>query len=58
MSAAMDRAGWRPGSALYGEVLEFLYREADLLDNNRYSGGRGHGDHRTRPAAPNRRFAP
>ena len=37
MSAAMDRAAWRPGSALYGEVLEFLYREADLLDNSRYS---------------------
>jgi 3-phenylpropionate/cinnamic acid dioxygenase small subunit len=36
MSAA-DRSGCRPGSALYGEVLEFLYREADLLDNNRYS---------------------
>jgi len=37
MSAAADRAGCRPGSVLYGEVLEFLYREAALLDNNRYS---------------------
>ena len=37
MSAAADRSGCRPGSVLYGEVLEFLYREADLLDSNRYS---------------------
>jgi 3-phenylpropionate/cinnamic acid dioxygenase small subunit len=27
----------RPGSALYGEIVEFLYREADLLDCNRFS---------------------
>ena len=27
----------RPGSPLYGEVLEFLYREAELLDSNRYA---------------------
>ena len=26
-----------PGTALYGEFLEFLYREADLLDRNRFS---------------------
>lgn len=37
MNAAVDRGDWRPGSALYGEVLEFLYREAELLDSNRYS---------------------
>ena len=27
----------RPGTALYGEIVEFLYREADLLDSNRFS---------------------
>ena len=27
----------RPGSALYGEIAEFLYREADMLDSNRFS---------------------
>jgi len=37
MNAALDRSDWRPGGALYGEVLEFLYREAELLDSNRYS---------------------
>ena len=37
MNAAIDRSDWRPGSALYGEVLEFLYREAELLDSSRYS---------------------
>jgi 3-phenylpropionate/cinnamic acid dioxygenase small subunit len=39
MNAAVDRnaSDWRPGGALYGEVLEFLYREAELLDSNRYS---------------------
>jgi hypothetical protein len=39
MNAAVDRSAsdWRPGGALYGEVLEFLYREAELLDSNRYS---------------------
>jgi 3-phenylpropionate/cinnamic acid dioxygenase small subunit len=26
-----------PGTPLYGEILEFLYREADLLDCNRFS---------------------
>ncbi len=26
-----------PGTALYGEIVEFLYREADLLDGNRFS---------------------
>jgi len=25
-----------PGSVLYGEIVEFLYREADLLDSNRF----------------------
>ena len=39
MNAAVDRnaSDWRPGGALYGEVLEFLYQEAELLDSNRYS---------------------
>ena len=37
MNAVVDRIECRPGSSLYGEVLEFLYREADLLDSNRYS---------------------
>ena len=39
MNAAVDPSAsdWRPGGALYGEVLEFLYREAELLDSNRYS---------------------
>jgi 3-phenylpropionate/cinnamic acid dioxygenase small subunit len=27
----------RPGTALYGEIVEFLYREADLLDSSRFS---------------------
>ena len=27
----------RAGSAVYGEILEFLYREADLLDSNRFA---------------------
>ncbi len=27
----------RPGTALYGEIVEFLYREAELLDSNRFS---------------------
>lgn len=26
-----------PASAVYGEILEFLYREAELLDTNRFS---------------------
>jgi PAH dioxygenase small subunit len=26
-----------PGSPFYGEVVEFLYREAELLDSNRFS---------------------
>jgi 3-phenylpropionate/cinnamic acid dioxygenase small subunit len=26
-----------PGTALYGEIVEFLYREADLLDSSRFS---------------------
>jgi 3-phenylpropionate/cinnamic acid dioxygenase small subunit len=39
MNAVVERnaSDWRPGGALYGEVLEFLYREAELLDSNRYS---------------------
>jgi 3-phenylpropionate/cinnamic acid dioxygenase small subunit len=27
----------RAGGALYGEILEFLYREAELLDSNRFA---------------------
>lgn len=27
----------RPGTALYGEIVEFLYREAELLDSSRFS---------------------
>jgi 3-phenylpropionate/cinnamic acid dioxygenase small subunit len=27
----------RPGGAIYAEVLEFMYREADLLDGHRYA---------------------
>jgi 3-phenylpropionate/cinnamic acid dioxygenase small subunit len=26
-----------PGTALYGEIVEFLYREAELLDSSRFS---------------------
>jgi len=26
-----------PGTALYGEILEFLYREAEMLDSSRFS---------------------
>jgi 3-phenylpropionate/cinnamic acid dioxygenase small subunit len=37
MSAALASTDWRPGGIPYGEVLEFLYREAELLDGNRYS---------------------
>jgi 3-phenylpropionate/cinnamic acid dioxygenase small subunit len=38
-AAALSAAasGLSPGTALYGEILEFLYREADLLDSNRFS---------------------
>jgi len=38
-SIASQRAAveCRAGSPLYGEVLEFLYREAELLDSNRYA---------------------
>ena len=31
MNAVLDRRDWRPGGAMYGEVLEFLYGEAELL---------------------------
>jgi 3-phenylpropionate/cinnamic acid dioxygenase small subunit len=30
-------SGCSPGTVLYGEFLEFLYREAELLDCNRFS---------------------
>jgi PAH dioxygenase small subunit len=30
-------SGCSPGTALYGEILEFLYREAEMLDGNRFS---------------------
>lgn len=40
MSAAMASEALeqcRPGTTLYGEIVEFLYREADLLDSSRFS---------------------
>jgi PAH dioxygenase small subunit len=33
---ALAAADCAPGSVLYGEIVEFLYREADLLDSNRF----------------------
>ena len=30
-------ADYAPGTALYGEIVEFLYREAELLDENRFA---------------------
>lgn len=39
MSAAVQserNLDYRPGGVLYGEIVEFLYREADMLDNNRF----------------------
>ena len=35
-SAHAAAASCMPGTPLYGEVVEFLYREADLLDTYRY----------------------
>lgn len=35
-NSALVAADCAPGSALYGEIVEFLYREADLLDTNRF----------------------
>jgi 3-phenylpropionate/cinnamic acid dioxygenase small subunit len=32
----LSAADCAPGSALYGEIVEFLYREAELLDENRF----------------------
>ncbi len=37
MMAAAAPATCAPGTPLYGEVVEFLYREADLLDTYRFS---------------------
>ena len=40
MSAAVSTEPFeqsRPGTALYGEIVEFLYREAELLDSSRFS---------------------
>jgi len=34
--SARVAADCAPGSALYGEIVEFLYREAELLDSNRF----------------------
>lgn len=36
-SAAAAAEQCSPGTRLYGEILEFLYREAELLDGNRFS---------------------
>lgn len=36
-AAATAPLACAPGTPLYGEVIEFLYREADLLDTNRFS---------------------
>jgi PAH dioxygenase small subunit len=35
-NSAFVAANCGPGSALYGEIVEFLYREAELLDSNRF----------------------
>jgi 3-phenylpropionate/cinnamic acid dioxygenase small subunit len=35
--APASAASCAPGSPLYGEVIEFLYREADMLDSYRFS---------------------
>jgi 3-phenylpropionate/cinnamic acid dioxygenase small subunit len=34
--AGAPAAACAPGTALYGEILEFLYREAAFLDNNEF----------------------
>ena len=34
--SALVAADCAPGSVLYGEIVEFLYREAELLDSNRF----------------------
>ena len=34
--AAHKAAVCAPGSVLYGEIVEFLYREAEFLDSNRF----------------------
>jgi PAH dioxygenase small subunit len=33
----LDPLDCTPGSRFYGEIVEFLYREAELLDSNRFS---------------------
>ncbi len=34
--SSLIAADCAPGSVLYGEIVEFLYREAELLDSNRF----------------------
>jgi 3-phenylpropionate/cinnamic acid dioxygenase small subunit len=36
-AAAAASAICAPGTALYGEIVEFLYREAEILDDYRYA---------------------
>lgn len=36
VKSAVSPAACAPGTPLYGEVVEFLYREADLLDTYRF----------------------
>jgi 3-phenylpropionate/cinnamic acid dioxygenase small subunit len=36
-AAAMTAADCTPGTLLYGEIVEFLYREAELIDAYRYN---------------------
>ena len=36
LAATVSAASCAPGTPLYGEVVEFLYREADLLDSYRF----------------------
>ena len=36
-TAAVTQAACAPGTPLYGEVIEFLYREAELLDSYQFS---------------------
>lgn len=35
--AAIETASCAPGSTIYAEIVEFLYREAELLDDNRFA---------------------
>jgi len=35
-AAVISAADCAPGTALYGEILEFLYREAELIDTYQY----------------------